>query len=84
MLSFLAVAARAHLDVVAYRDDAEADMPESGPMALREIRLHPVITLRGTVSEERIRQLVEVAHRECFIANTLRCPVVVVPTVVTT
>jgi len=34
------------------------------------------------VSEDRVRHLAEVAHRECYIANSLRTEVHVEPTVV--
>src|SRR5829696_1214806 len=70
LLSFLAVAARARIDVVAYRDTAEAVMPEDErPMRITHITLHPVITLgsaSASVRDERLDHLVEVAHRECF------------------
>lgn len=83
LLSFLAVAARARLDVRAYRDDATATMPESDrPVRLAEIVLRPHIELVAGPTEERVRHLVEVAHRECFIANSLATPVRVEPTVV--
>lgn len=76
LLSFLAVAARARLDVVGYTDRAEAEMPEDDrPMRLTRITLRPVITLgpsSAAVTDERLDHLVEVAHRECFIANSLR------------
>ncbi|MDT7707305.1 MAG: hypothetical protein QOG20_2912 [Pseudonocardiales bacterium] len=89
LLSFLAVAARARLDVRDYRDDATATMAESGaaqPMRLDEIVLRPRIVLApdprtGAPSEDRVRHLVEVAHRECFIANSLATPVRIEPTV---
>jgi organic hydroperoxide reductase OsmC/OhrA len=82
LLSFLAVAARARLDVRAYRDEATATMPEEPrPMRLAEIVLRPDIVLAPGPSEERVRHLVEVAHRECFIANSLATPVRVEPTV---
>lgn len=83
LLSFLAVAARARLDVVAYDDDAEGVMPEDDPPArLTRIVLRPTIHLAGQPSEARVRHLVEVAHRECFIANSLRTEIVVEPTIV--
>jgi uncharacterized OsmC-like protein len=82
LLSFLAVAARARVDVVGYRDDAEGEMPEDErPMRITRITLRPRITVRGDVSEDRVRHLVEVGHRECFISNSLRTEVVVEPTV---
>jgi organic hydroperoxide reductase OsmC/OhrA len=81
LLSFLAVAARARVDVVEYRDDAEGEMPEAVlPMRITRIVLHPRITVRGDVAEARLARLVEVAHRECFIANSLVADIVVEPT----
>ena len=83
LLSFLAVAARARLDVVAYEDDASGEMPEvPGPMSLARIVLRPRITLAGPVDQARVRHLVEIAHRECYVANSLRTPVEVDATVV--
>jgi organic hydroperoxide reductase OsmC/OhrA len=80
LLSFLAVAARARIDVVDYQDNAEGEMPEDDqPMRITRITLRPRITVRGDVSDERIRHLVDVAHRECFIANSLTTDVVVEP-----
>lgn len=81
LLSFLAVAARARIDVVAYSDDAEAVMPEDDPpVRITTITLRPRISVRGSVDEDRLRHLCEVAHRECFIANSLTSDVLVEPT----
>lgn len=83
LLSFLAVAARARVDVVAYDDDAEGFMPEDDPpMRLTRIELRPTITVASVVPNERIRRLVEVAHRECYIANSLRTEITVTPTII--
>lgn len=82
LLSFLAVASRARLDVREYRDEAAASMPESTkPVRLAEIVLRPHIVLAAGPSEERVRHLVEVAHRECYIASSLATPVRVEHTV---
>lgn len=82
LLSFLAVAARAKIDVVAYEDDAEGVMPDGErPMRLTRIQLRPRISIAGEVSRERIEHLVDVAHRECFIANSLSTEIVVTPTI---
>ncbi len=85
LLSFLAVAARARLDVVAYADDAVGTMPADDlPMRITRIDLRPTVTLadtdRARPTAERLAHLTEVAHRECFIANSLRTDVVVSPT----
>src|SRR6266540_3826251 len=83
LLSFLAVAARARIDVIGYRDDAEGEMPEDDPpMRITRVTLRPRIMIRGDVDAARVRHLVEVAHRECFIANSLTTDVVVEPEVV--
>ena len=80
LLAFLAVAARARLDVQAYEDRAEALMPEDDlPVRLTSIVLRPRITVARGPSEERVRQLVELAHRECYVANSLRTDVRVEP-----
>jgi organic hydroperoxide reductase OsmC/OhrA len=83
LLSFLAVAARARLDVRDYRDEADALLPEAPrPVRIAEIVLRPRISLVAGPSEERVRHLVEVAHHECFIANSLATPVRVEPLIV--
>jgi organic hydroperoxide reductase OsmC/OhrA len=82
LLSFLAVAARARIDVVAYEDDAEGEMPEDDrPMRITRITLRPAITVSGDApDDERLRQLTDTAHRHCFIANSLTSEMRVEPT----
>jgi organic hydroperoxide reductase OsmC/OhrA len=83
LLSFLAVAARARLDVVGYEDDAMGEMPEDDPpVRITRIVLRPRITLAATVAEARVRHLVQVAHRECYIANSLKTAIDVDPTII--
>lgn len=83
MLSFLAVAARARLDVVDYRDEASGEMPgDARPMSVTRIVLRPRITLATPAPRAKVERLVEVAHRECFIARSLRSEVVLEPTLV--
>lgn len=80
LLSFLAVAARARVDVVEYHDDAEGVMPEAErPVRITRIVLRPRITVRGDADPSRLAHLVDVAHRECFIANSLHTEIVVEP-----
>lgn len=80
LLSFLAVASRARIDVVDYRDTAHAEMPEGAkPIHITRIVLRPVITIRTEASTERLNHLTQVAHHECYIANSLKSEVVVEP-----
>jgi organic hydroperoxide reductase OsmC/OhrA len=83
LLSFLAVAARARIDVVHYEDDGGGEMPEdNAPMRITSIVLRPRIHVRTGPTEARVRHLVEVAHRECFIANSLRTEIRIEPTII--
>ncbi|WP_022929935.1 OsmC family protein [Patulibacter americanus] len=86
LLAFLAVAARARIDVVEYTDEASAEMPEpaggSAPMWIERIVLRPRVVVRSDASEDRLRRLCELAHRECFIANSLRSEMTIEPTFV--
>ncbi len=76
LLSFLALAARGRIDVVAYDDDPTAEMPEDDPpVRITRIDLRPRITVvdDGRPSlPVRIDRLVGLAHEECFVANSLR------------
>ena len=81
LLSFLAVAALAAVDVIAYEDDAHAVMPEAGTATqITEIDLHVRVTVRGA-DETHVLLLLEKAHAECYISNTLKAKVTVHPTV---
>jgi organic hydroperoxide reductase OsmC/OhrA len=78
LLSFLAVAARARIDVWEYDDDADATMPEQPlPVSIRAIHLRPRIRVAPGTDAARVLHLCDVAHRECYVANTLNCAVTV-------
>jgi organic hydroperoxide reductase OsmC/OhrA len=80
LLAFLAVAARARIDVLAYDDDAQGEMDEGDPPArINRITLRPRIVVAAGPTRERIEHLIEVAHRECFIANSLRSEMTIEP-----
>lgn len=82
LLSFLAVAARSRIDVVAYDDRAEAVMPQARRMRVTGVTHRPRVTVVGEVADDRVRRMLDVAHRECFIANTLEVETTIDPTVV--
>lgn len=80
LLSFLAVAARARVDVVAYEDEAEGVMSEDvSPTRLTSITLRPRIVVVAGPNEARVRRLVELGHRECYVASSLLTQVEVQP-----
>jgi organic hydroperoxide reductase OsmC/OhrA len=83
LLSFLAVAARARIDVRRYEDEGEGTMPEDDrPLRLTSIVLRPTIWVAPGPTDERVAHLVEVAHRECYVANSLRTDIRVEPTII--
>ena len=82
LLSFLAVAARARLDVQSYEDNATAVMPEDDkPIRVTKIVLRPRIVLAQGPTDEQVRHLCEVAHKQCFIASSLKTEITVEPTI---
>jgi organic hydroperoxide reductase OsmC/OhrA len=82
MMSFLHLAAKARIDVVAYEDEATGVMPEDDPpLRITAITLRPRIAVAGDASEERVRKLVHTAHEHCFIANSLRTDVSIEPSI---
>lgn len=81
LLSFLAVAARRGVDVLSYEDDAVGLMPtDNDPMRITEITLRPHVVV-ADVDADAVVELVHEAHDECYIANSLDCPVAVHPSV---
>ena len=79
LLWFLHLASKARIDVVAYEDDAEAEMPLDG--GIERIVLRPRIVLASGGSEERVRRMCELAHEHCNVAKSLTAEVVVEPRV---
>jgi organic hydroperoxide reductase OsmC/OhrA len=82
LLWFLHVAATARIEVIEYEDEAEGEMPEDDPpVRITRIVLRPRIVVREGPSEERVTQLAELAHKHCYIANSLNSEVVLEPRV---
>ena len=83
MLTYLALAGRAGVDVTAYEDRAEATLAVADRrMRVTEIVLRPRITIAPTSDEAKARALVESAHEGCFIANSVACAVRAEPEIV--
>lgn len=75
-LTYLALAARAGIEVLAYEDDADATLTiAERKMRITEVVLHPRITIASSADETKARSLVESAHDGCFIANSVACVV---------
>ncbi len=83
MLTFLAIAARRRLVVESYDDDAIGHMEKNadGKLAVTRVELRPRIRFSGEKqpTAEELAHLHELSHRECFIANSVKTEVSVVP-----
>ena len=80
LLEFLALAAKARIDVLDYSDDAEGTMDESDePARIQRIVLRPRIAVSAGPSEDRVRRLVHLAHDHCYVANSLRTEIEIEP-----
>lgn len=80
MLTFLAIAAKKRIGVLAYEDDAVGTLAknEDGRLAVTRIALRPRITFEEPGPDAAsIERLHEGAHRNCFIANSVKAEVVV-------
>ena len=76
MMTYVALAARAGVDVIAYEDRAEATLTMADRrMRITEVVVRPTITIAATSDEAKARSLVDSAHDGCFIANSVACAV---------
>jgi organic hydroperoxide reductase OsmC/OhrA len=79
LLSFLALVAREGIDVVSYEDSAEALMPDDDkPIRIAGITLRPRVVV-ATGDPDRVRALMERAHHDCFIANSVNAVITIEP-----
>ena len=83
MLTFLALCAKAKVEVVGYEDHAEAVLDTVDKVTrVTQVHLRPVIrVVRGT-SMAKVVELFEKAHKYCFVANSVTCEAVMQPRVV--
>src|SRR5262245_55338013 len=83
MLSFLAIAARKRLTVDSYEDRAVGHMEKNaeGKLAVTRCELRPKVVFSGAnkPTAEEVTKLHEQAHHVCFIANSVKTEVTVVP-----
>jgi organic hydroperoxide reductase OsmC/OhrA len=76
MLTYLALAARAGLHVVAYEDGARGTVVlEGGGGRFAEVVLRPQVTIAAGGDEALATRLHEQAHADCFIAASMSFPV---------
>jgi organic hydroperoxide reductase OsmC/OhrA len=80
-LTFLFLAARNGVAVTGYSDDAMGVLGAvDGKIRMSRVTLRPLITLEHASDEAKVRDLVQKAHRDCFIGNSVSTLVEVEPT----
>ncbi|QFU15812.1 OsmC family protein [Microvirga thermotolerans] len=81
MLTFLSLAAKKRFVVDSYEDEAHGVMTKNGKgkLYVSKVTLDPRIVFSGEKRPrpEQIAELHHLAHRECFIANSILAEVVV-------
>ena len=82
MLWYLALCAMHGISVTAYEDNATGTLTEAEGGRFVEVTLNPKVTL-ATGDAEKARQLHEIAHQKCFVANSVNFPVAVMPEIIT-
>ena len=79
MLWFLALAAQKHFRVDRYVDDADGLMEKNaqGRYAITVVTLHPRVSFSGErrPTQAEFDALQQLAHEECFIANSVKSEV---------
>ncbi|GAA5131892.1 OsmC family protein [Alloalcanivorax gelatiniphagus] len=81
MLTFLSIAAKQRLKVLSYVDRpvGVVEKNEDGRMAITRIDLRPRVVFDSEVEPAALKKLHDAAHRNCFVANSLRAEVVIQP-----
>ncbi|MGO2318161.1 MAG: OsmC family protein [Vibrio toranzoniae] len=81
MLTFLGIAAKQKYVIGSYVDDAAGVLEEyeSGRLSVTKVTLRPEIVFLGTKqpTAKQIEKLHHLAHKNCFIANSVKTDIVV-------
>ena len=83
MLTFLALCAKARVEVTRYEDHAESILDTLEKVTwVAEIHLKPTIRVARGTSKAKVEELFQKAHKYCFVANSIKSRVVMAPLVV--
>lgn len=81
MLWYLHLCAESNVVILEYKDKANGTMHEEndGSGHFTHITLNPQITINDQSNQAVAEQLHHEAHKMCFIANSLKCEIVIQP-----
>ena len=82
-LTYLFLAAKQGILVAGYEDEAEGHLSVAeGRVRMGRVKLRPRITLVSGADEDKARELIEPAHRQCLIANSVNTRIEIEATLV--
>jgi organic hydroperoxide reductase OsmC/OhrA len=82
-LTYLFVAAKHGVPIAGYSDDADGHLTVvDGRIRMGRVSLHPRIALVSREHEQQAHALVDEAHRQCIIANSVQVRLDIEPTFV--
>lgn len=83
MLTFIAIAEKSNLKVRSYIDRPEGALEENeeGRQAINRVVLRPKVIFETDVDYDELTRMHGAAHRNCFVANSLRTEVDIEPVV---
>jgi organic hydroperoxide reductase OsmC/OhrA len=83
MLTFLALCAKAKIEVTRYEDGAVSVLDTIEKVtSVTEIHLNPTIRVAPGTSKAKVEDLFHKAHKYCFVANSIKTKVLMAPRIV--
>ena len=81
MLFFLSFAAKRRINVLKYEDQPIGILAKNddGRIAMTSVTLQPRVKLAAEVATETLAHLHELAHKQCFIANSVKTQIQIKP-----
>ena len=80
LMTFVAVAMQRGLEVVSYQCRAEGLLEHlDGKYRFTEVRLYPQVVVKSQADVERAKNILESAHANCFISNSISAAVTLAP-----
>jgi organic hydroperoxide reductase OsmC/OhrA len=80
LMTFVAFATQKGLEFASYECRAEGKLEfVEGKYRFSEVKLYPQITVKSEADVERAKELLESAHANCFISNSITSAVTLTP-----
>jgi organic hydroperoxide reductase OsmC/OhrA len=83
MLWFLSLAVKEKYIIESYEDNAEGELEknEEGKLAMTKVILKPKVKFGSghTPSQNKLEELHNLAHEKCFIANSVKTKITIIP-----